>query len=159
MRGAILAIFSLLLAPLAARAEAISERPDAVALTIYRDQPALAVERVRYAGEPVAAVVARDLDAAREALERIDVDYEPLPGVLDLDAALADRAPLVHPDPRPAGSYGFAVGPAGSNVCNTFRLRRGPGGPCSGLTRVRYTIRNGKFTAWRQLPEPEGPVV
>ena len=45
------------------------------------------------------------------------------------------------------------------HVLATFRLRRGPGGPCSGLTRVRYTIRNGKFTAWRQLPEPEGPVV
>ena len=45
------------------------------------------------------------------------------------------------------------------HVLATFRLRRGPGGRCSGLTRVRYTIRNGKFTEWRQLPEPEGPEV
>ena len=45
------------------------------------------------------------------------------------------------------------------HVLATFRLRRGPGGPCSGLVRVRYTIRDGKFTAWRQLQEPEGPVV
>jgi len=45
------------------------------------------------------------------------------------------------------------------HVLATFRLRKGPGGPCSGLTRVRYTIREGKFTAWRQLAEPEGPEV
>src|SRR4051794_1736950 len=45
------------------------------------------------------------------------------------------------------------------HVLATFRLRRGPGGKCSGLTRVRYTIRQGKFTEWRQLPEPSGPEV
>ena len=46
------------------------------------------------------------------------------------------------------------------HVLATFRLRAGPGGACSGLTRVRYTIRNGKFTEWRQLPEgPSGPEV
>jgi hypothetical protein len=41
------------------------------------------------------------------------------------------------------------------HVLATFKLRRGPGGKCSGLTRVRYTIENGKFTAWRQLPDLE----
>lgn len=46
-----------------------------------------------------------------------------------------------------------------THVLATFRLRRGPGGKCSGLTRVRYTIRNGKFTAWRQLPDSSGPEV
>jgi hypothetical protein len=46
-----------------------------------------------------------------------------------------------------------------SHVLATFRLSRGPGGKCSGLTRVRYTIRAGKFTEWRQLPEPGGPEV
>ena len=46
------------------------------------------------------------------------------------------------------------------HVLATFRLRAGPGGACSGLTRVRYTIRKGKFTEWRQLPEgPNGPEV
>ena len=44
----------------------------------------------------------------------------------------------------------------------SFRLRKGPGGPCSGIVKVRFTIREGKFTEWRQLPEepePAGPVV
>src|SRR3954453_13605226 len=45
------------------------------------------------------------------------------------------------------------------HVLATFRLRRGPGGGCTGLTRVRDTIRQGKFTEWRQLPEPSGPEV
>lgn len=40
----------------------------------------------------------------------------------------------------------------------SFRLREGPGGPCSGIAKVRFTIRSGKFTEWRQLPEePEAP--
>ena len=45
------------------------------------------------------------------------------------------------------------------HVLATFKLRRGPGGPCSGFVRVRYTIKDGKFTAWRQLQEPEGPEI
>jgi len=40
-----------------------------------------------------------------------------------------------------------------------FHLRRGPGGNCHGLVQVRFTIRDGKFTEWRQLPEPSGNVV
>jgi hypothetical protein len=40
----------------------------------------------------------------------------------------------------------------------SFRLREGPGGPCSGIVKVRFTIRDGKFTVWRQFPEePEEP--
>jgi hypothetical protein len=42
-------------------------------------------------------------------------------------------------------------------VLASFRLRRGPGGDCSGVVKVRYTIRNGKFTEWRQLPSEEPP--
>ena len=50
---------------------------------------------------------------------------------------------------------------SGAHVLATFRLRKGPGGGCSGLVKVRYTIREGKFTEWRQLPnirrEPAPP--
>ena len=45
----------------------------------------------------------------------------------------------------------------GRKVLATFRLRRGPGGPCSGEVQVRYTIREGKFTEWRQLPQRDPP--
>ena len=56
----------------------------------------LAVDEVRHVGEPVAVVVARDRASAVDALEAIEVEYEPLPVVLDLEEALADGAPLVH---------------------------------------------------------------
>jgi hypothetical protein len=52
----------------------------------------------------------------------------------------------------------------GAKVLATFRLAAGPGGPCRGRVRVRYTIEDGKFTEWRQLgteppPDDGGPVV
>ncbi len=52
--------------------------------------------RVRYAGEPVAAVVAETDALAREAARLVEVEYEPLPAVLDPEAALEQGAPLVH---------------------------------------------------------------
>ncbi|WP_406310865.1 xanthine dehydrogenase family protein molybdopterin-binding subunit [Streptomyces thermoviolaceus] len=63
---------------------------------VLPDHPPLAVDEVRHAGDPVAVVVARDRYAAADALEAIEVDYEPLPPVMDLEAALAEDAPLVH---------------------------------------------------------------
>jgi hypothetical protein len=45
----------------------------------------------------------------------------------------------------------------GQTTLGTFRLRRGPGGACHGSVRVRFTIRGGKFTEWRQLPNPRPP--
>ncbi len=56
----------------------------------------LAVEEARYAGQWVAAVVATSRALAEDAAELVQVDYDPLPAVLDPEAALADGAPLVH---------------------------------------------------------------
>ena len=58
----------------------------------------LAVDRVRYAGEPVAAVAAVDRAIAEDALERIRVDYEPLPAVVDPEAALRTNSVLLYPE-------------------------------------------------------------
>jgi len=58
-------------------------------------QHALAVDAVRYVGEGVVAIVAQTKDQARDAAEAIVVDYEPLPAVANVDAALAAGAPLV----------------------------------------------------------------
>jgi aerobic carbon-monoxide dehydrogenase large subunit len=63
---------------------------------VIPDHPPMAAGTVRYAGEIVAAVVARDRYAAVDALEAIDVDYEPLEPVLDMEAALAAGSPRVH---------------------------------------------------------------
>lgn len=56
----------------------------------------LAVDKVRYLGEPVAAVVATDRYAAKDALAAIDVEYETLPAVVDPEQAMAEGAPLIH---------------------------------------------------------------
>jgi CO/xanthine dehydrogenase Mo-binding subunit len=96
----------------------------------YKDQPLLAIDRVRYEGEPVAAVAAADAVAAEAALERIEVDYDPLPAVTTLEAALAPDAPLVHERLRPAGHFRDlrALRPiAGTNICHHVRRTRGDG--------------------------------
>ncbi len=61
-----------------------------------QDETVLAVDRVRYAGEGVAAVCAIDERTALEALELIEVDYAPLPGVYDPEAAMEEGAPSLH---------------------------------------------------------------
>ena len=61
-------------------------------------RPLLAASTVHFAGEGVAVVIARSAEEARDATDLVDVDYDPLPPVLDMEAALADGATLVHPD-------------------------------------------------------------
>ncbi|HEX5607758.1 MAG TPA: hypothetical protein VFY96_14630, partial [Candidatus Binatia bacterium] len=65
---------------------------------IYSGRPVIATDKVRYVGEPVAAVAAVDLATAEEALSLIQVEYEELPAVVGIDAALKKDAPLIHRD-------------------------------------------------------------
>jgi carbon-monoxide dehydrogenase large subunit len=67
----------------------------AVALKDYR-QSALADGVVRFAGEPIAAVVGPDPYRAADGAAAVTVDYDPLPAVVDTEGAVADGAPLVH---------------------------------------------------------------
>src|SRR5438309_442458 len=62
-----------------------------------QDQPVLARDVVRYAGEAVAIVAAEDPELARAALEKIAVDYKPLTQVTDMEQALEKSAPHIHP--------------------------------------------------------------
>lgn len=63
---------------------------------IYNGRPVIAMNKVHYVGEPVAAVAALDLATAEEALALIEVDYEELPAVVGIDAAIRKDAPLIH---------------------------------------------------------------
>lgn len=60
------------------------------------DEYALAIDKVRYVGDEVAAVAATDEDAAQEALEYISVDYEELPALFDPEEAMKPGAPAIH---------------------------------------------------------------
>ncbi|MGE5854335.1 MAG: xanthine dehydrogenase family protein molybdopterin-binding subunit, partial [Deltaproteobacteria bacterium] len=62
----------------------------------YKDQSIVAVDTVRYVGDPVAAVLANDAATAEEALELIEVEYDELPKVTNIEEAIAPNAPLVH---------------------------------------------------------------
>ncbi len=95
-----------------------------------RDQPVVALDKVRHVGDPVAAVAAEDDETANEALALIEVEYEPLPAVLDVEEALAPGAPLVHEGPRELMSrrpdfVERGPGYAGTNVIHLFTQRRG----------------------------------
>lgn len=106
----------------------VEKKYDGIYGRIFRDQRVVAAEKVRFVGDPVAAVAAVNEDVAEEALALIDVEYEEIPAVLDQEEALKPEAPLVH-DPRPEQQPMFAnliQNLAGStNLCSHFKLRRG----------------------------------
>lgn len=85
--------------------------------SMIKDRPFLAIDRVRYVGEPVAAVAAETEAAAQEALGKIRVQYEELPAVFDLRQAAAEGAPRLHPNLEGytrAGQYEIVPG---TNIC------------------------------------------
>ena len=97
---------------------------------VVQDQPVVALDKVRYVGEPVAAIVAETPEAAAEAAALIIVEYEDLQGVFSLQDALQDDAPLVHePNKEIDLSESFVhvvpVRELGGNVGNRFSLRHG----------------------------------
>ncbi|GAB3583010.1 xanthine dehydrogenase family protein molybdopterin-binding subunit [Amycolatopsis endophytica] len=76
----------------------LAELPVFMDLNPHAKRYALASDRVRFAGEPVAAIVAESATAAADALELVDVDYEPLPAAVDVEQALEPGAPVQFPD-------------------------------------------------------------
>ncbi len=78
----------------------------------YAGRPLIALERARYAGEPVAVVVAEDPLTAEQAAAAVNVVYREIPSAVGLDEALAPDAPLVHED-------------RSGNICGHEQVRRG----------------------------------
>lgn len=96
-------------------------------LGIYmKDKAILAVDKVRYFGEAIAAVAADDIDTATKAIKLIEVEYEPLPVVQDVEKALEPDSPLVHEHME---SYKWIENvffpEVGTNIANHFKLRKG----------------------------------
>jgi xanthine dehydrogenase D subunit len=79
---------------------------------VFQDQPALCRDLVRYEGDPVAAVAARDAGTAEAALAAIMVDYEDLPPLAEPREALMDSAPYLHEGGNLAASFEFVRGDA-----------------------------------------------
>ena len=103
----------------------------------FADQPVLAIDRVRYVGEPVALVAAEHPEQARRALDAIVVEYEPLPPVVDMERAL-EQEPL-HPD-RPTMGHGYRDDPR-PNVVRSLVIRHGdPETPGEVAVRGTYEL-------------------
>ena len=75
---------------------------------------AVAVDTVRYSGEPVAVVVASDRYIARDAADAIAVSYDPLPAVVDLELAMTGKPTVIHPDFK--NNLAVALVPSGTGV-------------------------------------------
>ena len=93
----------------------------------FHDQPVLADGKVRFAGEPVAVVLAYDRKIAEEALGLIEVDYEELPAVFD-EMEAAESTTLVHDELKPAATFPdlqHLKGRRGTNIALDYKLRRG----------------------------------
>jgi xanthine dehydrogenase molybdenum-binding subunit len=109
--------------------------------------------KVLWVGQPVAAVAAVDLHIAEAALALIEVDYEPLPAVVDLVAAMAADAPVLHEhvvtkgvEPRPRSP---------SNICSRTVLTRGDAARALAEAPVTADIRVTVDTAHQGYLEPQ----
>jgi xanthine dehydrogenase large subunit len=60
--------------------------------TIFQDQPLLATEKVQFAGEPIALIVAKTVEAAQYAKQRVEIEYEDLPAVMSIDQAKKEKS-------------------------------------------------------------------
>ena len=95
----------------------------------------LAIDRVRCVGEPIVAIAAESRAAADDAAALIDIEYEPIPAVLSATEALADGAPVIHPE-------------LGDNVLYETRITTGDVGRAfAGAARVwERTFTTGRHT-------------
>ncbi|RME73145.1 MAG: xanthine dehydrogenase family protein molybdopterin-binding subunit [Chloroflexi bacterium] len=90
-----------------------------------KDKHIFARDRVRFVGEPVAAVAAISEEIAEKALDLIEVEYEPLEPVLDPVYGASPEAPLVHPDLGEYEVVNFIFPKPGTNISNHFKIRKG----------------------------------
>jgi CO/xanthine dehydrogenase Mo-binding subunit len=91
-----------------------------------RDIPVLCWDKVRYIGDKVAAVAAESRDAAEEAVNLIEFEYEELPAVFDVLEAMQPGAPVIHDNaPGYDGAPADIMAPAGANVVNKLTWGKG----------------------------------
>jgi aerobic carbon-monoxide dehydrogenase large subunit len=126
--------------------------------------PPLAQGKVRFAGEPVAAVVATDQYRAEDALEAIDVTYEVLPAVVSAEGAMAPGAPVLHEEMGDnvifhtrfeKGDVAAALASADIRIAETFRHARCSSSPMEGRgVMASLDPVDGMLTVWASNQSP-----
>ena len=141
-----------------------------------KDRHILARDRVRYVGEPVAGVAAISEEIAEQALDLIQVEYDPLPAVFHPQDAIQPDAPLIHPDLGKYEVVNFIFPKPGTNISNHFKVRKGDvesvWGGCAAVVENEYYIPHiqhvplethvavaqvnlsGKITLWTSSQSP-----
>ena len=128
------------------------------------DHPALAVDRVRFVGEPIAAVVATDPYIARDALDLIEVEYDELPVVVDLDKAIESDSTVIYDEfddniaftmPLDAGDVDAAFAEADHVVSQRFvNQRLIPNSIEPRGVLAEYLPGEGTLTVWSSTQVP-----
>jgi 4-hydroxybenzoyl-CoA reductase subunit alpha len=128
-----------------------------------RDEPPVAVDKVRYMHEAVAAVAAVDEETAEEACELIRVDYEELPGVFDPEEAMREGAPVIH-DYRPNNvsvEYHWSFGDVEKAFADSYVVREDrfeTGKVITGFLEppasLAYYDPSGTITVWAAKQSP-----
>jgi hypothetical protein len=129
-----------------------------------RDRAVVAVDRVRFVGEPVAVVAVEDPRVAEQALALIEVRYKELPCVPDMDAARAEGAPLLHENLAGSGEFHDVAGVGeqfGGNICHRERFVKGDpdrafaqaGGDVEKRLRAWYYWYRWSTLRWRVTPD------
>jgi carbon-monoxide dehydrogenase large subunit len=90
-----------------------------------KDKNILAIDRVRFIGEPVAAVAAVNNEIAMKAVELIDVEYEELEAIFDPEYGASEKAPLIHPKLGEYSWPNFIFPKPGTNIANHFKIQKG----------------------------------
>jgi len=128
-----------------------------------RDETGIARDKVRYIGDPVAAVAATNEEIALEAIELIRVEYEELPAVFDAEEAMQEGAPLIHDEyPRNiCATRHFDFGNVEEGFRNSYYIREDrffSQGLSHGALECRAAVANfdpsGKLTIWTGTQSP-----
>ena len=133
-------------------------------LTHGRTQRPLAIEKVAFIGEAVAMVVADSRYLAEDAAEQIEVDWEPLPAIVDFTRAADPESPLVHDDvpenvaarfTQVVGDPDTAFAGAAHVFCERLHVERSCGSPIEtrGVVAV-YDARQGSLKVWDSTQAP-----
>jgi len=124
----------------------------------FHDQPVLAIDKVRYVGEPVAVVLASDPHVAEEAVHLITAEYEELPAVYGEVEAMTSKA-IVHDVLRPAGTFPdlkHLKDRRNTNVALDFHLRRGDA--AAAMNKAERVFEH-RFTTQQVMHTPLEPLV
>ena len=132
--------------------------PDPYYGPAFHDQPVLALDKVRYVGEPVAVVLASDPHVAEEAVHLITAEYDELPAVYDEVEAMTSKA-IVHDTLKPAGTFPdlkHLKGRTNTNIALDFRLRRGDA--AKAMARAERVFEH-RFRTQQVMHTPLEPMV